>query len=112
MSAVLGPLHLDQLPKSKPVTPMFSCRVSPWPPARGPKPSPASRYRLNTGWPTGIPRRLGRRRGASAAGRRAEEAGRQRGGRDAGRPAELQDGEGDVAAVPDEPGRPLLMLAG
>jgi hypothetical protein len=30
MSAVLGPLHLDQLPKSKPVTPMFSYPVSPW----------------------------------------------------------------------------------
>jgi hypothetical protein len=30
MSAVLGPLLLDQLPKSKPVTPVFSCLVSPW----------------------------------------------------------------------------------
>src|SRR6516225_6915054 len=29
MSAVLGPLPLDQLPKSKPVTPMLSCLVSP-----------------------------------------------------------------------------------
>src|SRR6516225_11840312 len=34
MSAVLGPLHLDQLPKSKPVTPMFSYPVSPWHPHR------------------------------------------------------------------------------
>src|SRR5438128_1489815 len=29
MSAVLGPLLLDQLPKSKPVTPVFSYLVSP-----------------------------------------------------------------------------------
>src|SRR5262249_33860496 len=34
MSAVLGPLLLDQLPKSKPFTPMFSCPVSPWRPHR------------------------------------------------------------------------------
>src|SRR5262250_19720 len=57
MSAVLGPLHLDQLPKSKPVTPMFSCLVSPWDLGR-PKPSLASRYRVNTWRPTPIPRWL------------------------------------------------------
>jgi hypothetical protein len=37
MSAVLGPLLLDQLPKSKPVTPMLSCLVSPG--AHVPQPS-------------------------------------------------------------------------
>src|SRR5215475_7044490 len=38
MSAVLGPLPLDQPPKSKPVTPMLSCLVSPA--ASRPQPSP------------------------------------------------------------------------
>ena len=36
MSAVLGPLLLVQLPKSKPVTPVFSCLVSPWDQAQVP----------------------------------------------------------------------------
>ena len=51
MSAVLGPLPLDQLPKSKPVTPMFSCLVSPA--VSQPQPSPSftlscQRYPANT----------------------------------------------------------------
>src|SRR5262249_49270688 len=74
MSAVLGPLHLDQLPKSKPVTPMFSCPVSPRD-RHGPKPSLVSRYRVNTTRPTAIPRRLAWRGGALPARPPPEAAG-------------------------------------
>ena len=56
MSAVLGPLPLDQLPKSKPVTPMLSCLVSPGTTVLlGPAFTSCSRYRLNTRRPTPIP---------------------------------------------------------
>src|SRR5215471_13909640 len=43
MSAVLGPLPLDQPPKSKPVTPMFSCRGEPC----GQRPQPSPRFTLS-----------------------------------------------------------------
>ena len=56
MSAVLGPLPLDQLPKSKPVTPMLSCLVSPGTTVLlAPAFTSCSRYRLNKRWPSGIP---------------------------------------------------------
>jgi len=80
MSAVLGPLLLDQLPKSKPVTPMFSCLVSPW--DRRPQAFTAcSRYRLNAPGPTAIPP------GASGPAEPTGQGGGQRPGAERRKPA-------------------------
>ena len=51
-TVTLGSLLLDRLPKSKPFTPLFSCK----PAARG-LPATYDLTPINTGEPTGIPRR-------------------------------------------------------
>ena len=53
-TVTLGSLLLDRLPKSKPFTPLFSCK----PAARG-LPATYDLTLINTGEPTGIPRRRG-----------------------------------------------------
>jgi len=74
MSAVLGPLPLDQPPKSKPVTPMFSCLGEPCGlPATAFTVS--SRYRSNARWPTRIPAARAWQRGRQQRGR--QQRGRQ-----------------------------------
>ena len=50
-TVTLGSLLLDRLPKSKPFTPLFSCK----PAARG-LPATHDLTPINTGEPTGIPR--------------------------------------------------------
>ena len=55
-SVTLGSLLLDRLPKSKPFTPLFSCK----PAARG-LPATYDLTPINTGEPTGIPWRGGLR---------------------------------------------------
>lgn len=54
-TVTLGSLLLDRLPKSKPFTPLFSCK----PAARG-LPATHDLTPINTGEPTGIPRGAGR----------------------------------------------------
>ena len=55
-TVTLGSLLLDRLPKSKPFTPLFSCK----PAARG-LPATYDLTPINTAEPTGIPREAGMR---------------------------------------------------